>query len=366
MGAPRVTIKERDLSTVVPDFPGVYGYINIPGAKKGPVGEAQLVTNETQFLQTYTPDDTVGVGYDLAYYSALAFLQRSNKLWVTRSVNGALIGGCVFPTTGSGASPAPISSGIEDVRAFQFGPNDCFLLYGSNPGAWNNNISVKVLRNDKETNAFDIQVYRNDLLEETFTVSRVEGQKDGFGRNIYIEDRLDSSLYIRALDNTAQPDTVEPVYSEASTASFTPPVETQAYTPGSNAITKQVSFDVLTGNSTGSRSSMNIDGESVDLEATDTSPAQVASRIAADGLTGDANVDSVTSLGATVTITYTEAAGDIALPTVANNVPTTAIGSVTVDQAYVAPGTGAAGQQSTFDIAVTPDPTTSADRKSVV
>ena len=87
-----VNIREWDLSTRVPSFPGLYGGIVIP-AKKGTVDEAQLITTDTELLKYYTPDQTVKVGYDLSYYSALAFLIKSNKLWVVRAANSALTGG---------------------------------------------------------------------------------------------------------------------------------------------------------------------------------------------------------------------------------------------------------------------------------
>lgn len=355
MGAPIVTIKEQDLSTVVPSFPGVYGYINIPGAKRGSVDEVSLVTNETQLLETLTPNDTVGIGYDTAYYSALAFLQKSNKLWVSRTVNNALTGGCVFPVLGSGASPSPISSGIADINAYVFGPDDLFLIYGNNPGEWNNIISVKALPNKTEPNAFNLQVYRNGALEEEWPVSRVEGQKDANGRNMYIEDVLKGSAFVRALDNTAKVDTLLPEYSIATSSQFTLPVETQAYLPGSNAIAKQVKFDVLTGNSTGVRTSMKVDAVNVNIEATDLTPAQVAARIAGADFSADATIDTVTYLGSTVTINFTEASGDRAIPVLTNNATTIATGiNSAVTQAYIAPGTGATQKVVTFDVTAGP------------
>ena len=84
-GAPGVNIVEVNLSTLVPSFPGVYGGIVIQAAK-GPVNIPQLVTNDSQLLSVFTPDGTIAVGYDLAYFAALAFLQKSSTLWVVRSL----------------------------------------------------------------------------------------------------------------------------------------------------------------------------------------------------------------------------------------------------------------------------------------
>ncbi len=93
MAAPNVNVREIDLSTRVPSFPGVYGAILIPNAKKGPVGTPYLVTGETQFLKVFTPDERVEVGYDSAYYSAIAYLQKSDKLWIIRVSNDDEYGG---------------------------------------------------------------------------------------------------------------------------------------------------------------------------------------------------------------------------------------------------------------------------------
>lgn len=86
-----VIIQEWDLSTRVPSFPGVY--CGVVGAfEKGPVGVAQLQTSESQLLQTMTNDETVKVGSTTAYYSALAALIKSNKVWCVRAANSPKYG----------------------------------------------------------------------------------------------------------------------------------------------------------------------------------------------------------------------------------------------------------------------------------
>lgn len=86
MSAAAVWIKERDLSLRVPSFDGVYNAIVIQ-AKKGQTDVPRLVTDETDLLKYFTPQGTIKVGYDSAYYSALAVLQKTNKLWVKRVVS---------------------------------------------------------------------------------------------------------------------------------------------------------------------------------------------------------------------------------------------------------------------------------------
>jgi len=100
MGAANVFIKERDLSVSVPGFDGVYNSILIR-AKKGPINEPILISDETSLLNYFTPEKTVKIGYDFAYYSALAVLQKTHKLWVTRVANQALYGGAAVNVAGS-------------------------------------------------------------------------------------------------------------------------------------------------------------------------------------------------------------------------------------------------------------------------
>ena len=221
MASPQVFSSEIDLTTRVPSFPGVYGYIS--GAfLKGEVGVPTLVTSETQYLARYTANDQVEVGEDMAHFSALAFLQKSNKLWVIRVAKDALHGGVIIGDTKGDASN--LSSGVANPKQHVFGPNDTFLLYGKDPGAWNNNIKVAVLPYEQEPNAFQISVFYNNVKIEDWVCSRTEGQKDGYNRSMYIEHVLQQSNYIRALDN---PLNTNPVKTGVIT-------DTKPFTLGSN------------------------------------------------------------------------------------------------------------------------------------
>ena len=221
-----VTIAEVDLSTRVPAFPGVYGGILIP-AKKGLVGKPTLVTSESQFLKRYTPDEKVEVGYDNAHFSALSYLQKSNKLWVIRVANTSLFAGVTFKESTASSDNAGWASGEADPTAYTFdntsGDSDALLFAAKNEGAWGNAIRLKLTNYAtdpdlvKEEGAFLLQVYKSDNLNdpvETFTLSRTLGAKDGYGRTIYVEDVLDAetgqSEYISCVDNTAVADYVTP------------------------------------------------------------------------------------------------------------------------------------------------------------
>ena len=224
-GAASVKLKEIDLSTRVATFEGVYGAIVIP-AKKGQLNKPSLVTSDTQFLARYTPDGSVKVGYDLSYFSALAYLERSNKLQVQRVANGAHFAGCMIQKVGSTDANAGLGSGanVVDPTAHVFTADEVLFIYAANEGAWGNDIKIKIetiTANPDliEENSFKISVYKSSNLSsplETFLVSRVMGQKDGRGRNMFVEDVLESSSYIRAISNPAIDDTTLP--KEVSTA----------------------------------------------------------------------------------------------------------------------------------------------------
>lgn len=122
-GAAAVKIKEIDQSTRVPGFEGVFGAICIP-AKKGPTDAPYLITNDTQFLSVFTPEETVKVGYDLSHYSALAFLEKSNSLWVQRVVNNAFYAGAsVKDEDGSDNQALPSDQELADPTAYVFDSN---------------------------------------------------------------------------------------------------------------------------------------------------------------------------------------------------------------------------------------------------
>lgn len=200
MSSPKVLSSEIDLTTRVPSFPGVYGYL-CGAFRRGDVGVPSLVTSEAQYLSRYTANDQVEVGEDLAHFSALAFLQKSNKLWVVRVANQALYGGYIVGSANDSSTTSVVESGIEDPATYSFSANDTLLIYGKDPGAWNSNIKVAILPYTKEPNCVEIVVFYNNVEVERWPISRNQGQKDGFGRSLYVEDVIASSNYIRILDN---------------------------------------------------------------------------------------------------------------------------------------------------------------------
>lgn len=118
-GAPGVNIQEVNLSTVVPSFPGVYGGLVIQAAK-GPVNTPTLITNDTQLLNVFTPAGTIAVGFDLAYFAALAFLQQSGTLWVVRANNGGEYGGASIKVANASVANLAWTQGYADPTSYVF------------------------------------------------------------------------------------------------------------------------------------------------------------------------------------------------------------------------------------------------------
>ena len=95
MPAAAVRTYERNFTARVSGNGGVWASIAIP-AKKGPIMSPTLVSGEKDLLEIFTPNKTIGVGFNMAYFSALAYLQKGNSLWVTRVAPEAEMGGILF------------------------------------------------------------------------------------------------------------------------------------------------------------------------------------------------------------------------------------------------------------------------------
>jgi len=115
----KVNVKEIDQSVRVASFPGLYNAIVIP-AYKGPINKPVMVTSENQFLRNFTPNNTVEVGYDLSYYSALTVLENTNRLWVVRAANEAIASGATIRSIDSSVESSTWETGMEDPEDYLF------------------------------------------------------------------------------------------------------------------------------------------------------------------------------------------------------------------------------------------------------
>ena len=191
-----------------PNSPGAYGSINdisfvvnsggvvaggiVISAPKGPT-TVNIVTSAKQFVDQYGLPSSDNP----SMYAALRFLNRAGILAVRRVINNAVT---AFGTLVSGATTQ-------------------LTVYGANPGAWANSITVSFGTIIGAPSGVFALIVKNAGVEvERFEVSRSTTQKDGYGRNLYIEDVVNNrSLYIRVDDNPAASGS----YSMSATISLT-------------------------------------------------------------------------------------------------------------------------------------------------
>jgi len=168
MASASVTIREIDLTTRVPAFAGVY-VAACMAAKKGSIEDAFLVTSEAQFLRETTASGTVGVGYDLGYFSVLAALQRTDKVWIRRAIGaGYTYGGALIEAAGAVDDNAALAAGEASPTAYTFS-GEALLLYGKDPGEWNDDVGFKiwVTRTNETIDAVDDIDYSTDAMVVT-------------------------------------------------------------------------------------------------------------------------------------------------------------------------------------------------------
>ena len=246
-----VYVKEIDLSQRVAAAATSIGAIVGPSSR-GPLNERVLVTSPGQFLQLFgKPQPRM----TKMHYAALAFLEESQRLYVTRVINDkepdagdpedrALTAGA-YCTVDDVTADAPIvrltsfdngastPMGIYDPMVnVQFNPNQpgvdqvLFMVCAQNPGTWNHELSVRV-RPSLSTGvgylpssnlvdfnpdyddpfSFYVDVFENyrgprQQPSETFLVSRVE-KIDGFGNQTFIEEVINKRSNLIQVRNNA-------------------------------------------------------------------------------------------------------------------------------------------------------------------
>jgi len=200
--SPGVYTKETDLSNIIPNVStttaGLVGY-----SVKGDITQLRLITNTQQFINEYGEPVP---GNDF-HYTALTFLENGNRLYCMRVVNGALYGGVAIKSSVSAEDNVGISVGsATPVFVDDSGSDNCFNIFGKDPGVWNNGLAVIIENVDAVAYTFDIVVYATDadgnyVKVETWTVSR-NTQTDGYGRQQYLEDKINGySDYIVVADS---------------------------------------------------------------------------------------------------------------------------------------------------------------------
>lgn len=190
----------------------------VGGSARGPVGQRTLVTSVAEFNSIFGYPDasdrglvlqdphSVSAGVSFMHYTALAFLEQSNRLYVTRVAPGALFGGVVVSFDGMFNTTTAWSSGLADPTLYGFDTKDLFALYAIDPGFWNGELSIQIqpsVSNSLTDNTFTIFVYHigQGVAVETWECS-LDYKTDGFGVQLNVEDRINNnSQFIRCVQN---------------------------------------------------------------------------------------------------------------------------------------------------------------------
>lgn len=185
---------------------GTYRTALVVASKKGNPNVPMLVTGQTNFLENFTPNETIELGSDLAMFEAYLYLNEQPNLYVVRAIHDdALIGGCKIRTFKSSLKNESLKEGFSNTDEADFDyEQDAVLIYGKDPGNYNNDISVAIITDPEEVRldgCFIVRVYKNNVKVEDHICSLDPSFKDGFDVNCYVENVLKNSLYIRAMVN---------------------------------------------------------------------------------------------------------------------------------------------------------------------
>jgi len=208
-----VYVTETDISDRVAAAATSIGAIVGP-SYKGPVNKKTLITSTRNFIETFgAPDNTL----TFMHYAALAFLQQSTRLWVTRVARNALYGGVVCKKVGNFNVTSAFTQGYSDpATEYSFSADDLFILYGKNQGTWNNDLSVLIypaVSDDFDDNTFYVEVYvsPSSVPAEKFLCT-LNNKLDGFGVQLNIEEQINrkSNLISVVLNRAASAYTFNP------------------------------------------------------------------------------------------------------------------------------------------------------------
>lgn len=133
---------------------------------------------------------------------------QQTSAYIVRVAPNAIYGGLRFTTVDNFATIVPLSSGVANPQDLIFDTNDILIVHGANPGAWNNGLRVIAYPDtgDISGDQFVLQVYEGDSQVAVATYrGTLWEKKDGFGRQLFIEEVVKNSPYIRVMVNEAHP-----------------------------------------------------------------------------------------------------------------------------------------------------------------
>jgi len=198
----RLSVKEIDRSSTVIGEAGSIGamVIRAPKGPKVPIkinkGEEKRITDIFGKPSSTYPDIWEAIEYC-----------KQDALWIAAPYDensGSELGGVLVTDAGTEA----LADGVDPdlVSSYSFNSdNEYFALLAKSP--YTDDLAVKVTYNT-DTTFFTIALYKTEdsgvtySLVDSYTVSLVENQKDGFGKNIYIEEIFEDNDYLQVVRNS--------------------------------------------------------------------------------------------------------------------------------------------------------------------
>lgn len=227
-----VYTRELDLSQRIAAASTSIGVI-VGGSSKGPIMQRTLITSVRQFIEVFgAPNPRISY----MHYAALAFLEESKRLYVTRVASEDCLTAGAYLTVDDLSSLTPVlrlnnfddgsnqpKGKYDPFNTLEFDPvapgiqNILGFFTAANPGAWNNSIYVRVRPSTKAGVALPddpYEFYVDVFLDyksprqapaESFLVSR-DMRVDGFNRQMNIEEVINRrSRLIRFRNNPYAP-----------------------------------------------------------------------------------------------------------------------------------------------------------------
>lgn len=154
-------------------------------AEKGPIGTAKLITNWTQFVDTY--GGFISAGY-LAYAVNQFFTEGGTSCYVVRT--------CHYDYT---ATPAAHTAGTGSITLQDTAPANTLTVEALSPGSWSDHLWIEIANAKKDpANKFRLVVWYKgkeaELPFEELTKSDVLGKVNGNSKYIKVSHAGTSAL----------------------------------------------------------------------------------------------------------------------------------------------------------------------------
>lgn len=177
-------------------------------SNRGRVGVPTLVTSVGEFRAKFGLRDA---SLTFGHFAAERFLKKAQRLWFYRVDTEANYGsGTVITKDGFATAKAATQGYLDPETEHNQLPDEIGLIYGADPGTWNNNLRVLMYPdvNDIENEQFVLQVFETNMSVPVETYRGTLREKvDGQRRQLSIAYQLENlESRIRFKPNTSHPE----------------------------------------------------------------------------------------------------------------------------------------------------------------